>query len=560
MMAAKVYFVNSPKWTTVKAYLWTNGDEMAWPGQTMTKETGLHCTKGDVYSVEAGSYKYIIFSNNGSPQTSDLTLDSARPYWYNEMPYASIEEIERDVPVTPVGVPDESEDVILQGFYWDSNETSAKYGCTKWSKLTPQVEEDHWGECFTMVWLPPSSNSTGGLGYHPTALGSFNNSALGTQGTLTTLITKLHDNHIKVIADIVINHIGNRSSWCDFAAQSFGQYGVFNPQDTWICSTDEVNTDSRAGSCKGFAKGNPDDGYGSEANYTGARDWDHKNAEVQSMCKAYLKYLLNSMNYDGFRYDYCKGFNMSHIKDYNQASKPYFSVLEYWDGDKNTLKTRIDNTGKNTMTFDFAAKYSVFRDGIYKKNYNKLKGEGLRSLGYSKYAVMFIDNHDTFARSENEDVAGKKDGSSINDKDLMMRCNAYLLSMPGIPCVFYPHWVTYKTEITAMAKARRAARIHSESQVSEEAGNGYYKATITGKGGGSVVLYLGSAASQAAPSGYTTAIKGDTYAMYYKNGAGTGWEAIQEVAPQQGRKVLMNGQLFVEHNGAYYDMFGHKQK
>lgn len=111
-----------------------------------------------------------------------------------------------------------------------------------------------------------------------------------------------------------------------------------------------------------------------------------------------------------------------------------------------------------------------------------------------------------------------------------------------------------------MVKARRAARIHSESAVQEESSAAYYKATITGKEGGSVVLYLGTAASEGAPAGYKTAIKGSTYAMYYKEGKGTGWEAVQVETPAQGRKVLLDGQLLVEHNGSYYDMFGKKIK
>ena len=39
-----------------------------------------------------------------------------------------------------------------------------------------------------------------------------------------------------------------------------------------------------------------------------------------------------------------------------------------------------------------------------------------------------------------------------------------------------------------------------------------------------------------------------------------GWEAVQVETPAQGRKVLHDGQLLVEHNGSYYDMFGKKIK
>jgi hypothetical protein len=87
--------------------------------------------------------------------------------------------------------------------------------------------------------------------------------------------------------------------------------------------------------------------------------------------------------------------------------------------------------------------------------------------------------------------------------------------MPGVPCVFYPHWAKYKDAIGKMILARKAAGVHSESQVSDEAGNGYYKATITGKHG-SVRLLLGpNSGYNTTPQGYTLAYKGGNFAMYY---------------------------------------------
>ena len=96
----------------------------------------------------------------------------------------------------------------------------------------------------------------------------------------------------------------------------------------------------------------------------------------------------------------------------------------------------------------------------------------------------------------------------------MLQANAYILYLPGVPCVFYPHWVKYKTEIKKMVLARRSAGIHSESQMTETAGHGYSEATIDGKYG-QVILYLGTSATKAAPEGYLLASKGDGYAMYY---------------------------------------------
>lgn len=414
-------------------------------------------------------------------------------------------------PVTPSdydkAVPDQCEDVMLQAFYWKSNINSG-YGDTKWETLSNLASEI--GNYFDLVWLPPSAQasgiSQGGLGYIPLI---YSNQAclMGKSAALKGLISALHDNGVRVIADIVINHIGNESNNCDgLKTHDFGSYGSYSPTKDWLTRDDE-------GGCG--SNGNYDDGQHTDKNFGSARDWDHKNTNVQAMCRAYLKWMRAEMKYDGWRYDMVGGYHAGHINDYNTASKPYFSVIEYWLGDANVLKQRIDDAGKNTLAFDFAAKYDVFRDGIFNKNYDKCKNGGMRGKGYSKYAVTFIDNHDTFNRgSDNEDVANKRDGSSINDQSLMMRCHVYLLSMPGVPCVFYPHWVKYKSDIQKMITARKKAGIHSESSVEETSGSGWYRATVYGKHG-NVKLMLGSAASDAQPTGYTLVVKGSDYAMYY---------------------------------------------
>ena len=463
----------------------------------------------------------------------------------DDMWYIESSNGDTPTPVTPqdyeTAVPSECEDVMLQGFYWDSQNDNG-YGNTRWTTLTGQASEI--GSYFSLVWLPPSAESTGGLGYI-TRCYSNQNCSLGSQQELQSLISALHAKGVRVIADVVINHCGNRSSWCDFNSVNFGTYGSFSPQSSWVTSDDE-------GGCNTTA--NKDDGQ-HEANYGAARDWDHKNANVQNMCKAYTQWLKNVMLYDGFRYDYCGGFHVSHVDAYNQAAKPYFSVMEYWYGDASHLKSRINDAGKNTLTFDFALKYNTLRDGIYQKSYTKCKNGGLRGKGYSKYAVTFIDNHDTFNRgSDNEDVGNKRDGSSVNDKSLMMRCNAYILSMPGVPCVFYPHWVKYKIEIKKMIDARRAAGVHSESRVEEEAAKDWYRATIYGKHG-NIKLMLGTAAEDEQPEGYTTAVKGADYAMYYVAFP----EGVETVSCQQSTpewKFLQDGHLYIRVGEHVYDVQG----
>ena len=433
-----------------------------------------------------------------------------------------------DEPIKPAhgsSVPGECEDVMLQAFYYDSYRDGApgdvlingtQLGNTKWSTLLNQSGEI--GTYFDLVWLPPSGKSEGGTGYHQTQY-SNQNSDWGKQKDLLEFINRMHTANTKVVADIVINHAGCKSSWCDFYPQNFGEYGTFQPDASWICKTDEVNFNPEAGDWKGKATGTDDGGYNMQDNYASARDWAHADPRVQEMMKAYLKWMKDVIGFDGWRYDYAQGFKGKYIDMYNNAAANYFSVVEFWNGDINNIKSYLNDVNWNTLAFDFGTKYSAIQ-GIADGNYQKCKGSGLLGAGLSKFAVTFVDSHDTYfgcqgGRDNNDEIGGC--GKSMEDynKDRVLGANAFILSMPGVPCVFYPHWAKYKDAIGKMVLARKAAGVHSESQVSDEAGNGYYKATITGHHG-SVRLLLGpNSGYNTTPAGYKLAYKGGNFAMYY---------------------------------------------
>lgn len=471
-------------------------------------------------------------------------------------------------PVYFTSAPEQCPDVMLQAFYWDSY-TDKGYGRTKWIDLKNQAVE--LGQWFDLIWLPPSSKATGGTGYLPIRY-SLLDSDWGTSPNLYSIIGTFHANGARVVADVVANHAAAQSGWCNFATMNFGSYGKYEPTPAWICNTDEMNwTEKRsdAGDCWGSATGAADDGYGPEANYDSGRDWDHTNAEVREMFKAYAQWLRFEVGYDGFRYDYCKGFHNSHINEYNTAGKAYFSVMEYWDGDVNVLQSHLADAGWNTLTFDFATKYTAFNQGIASGNYGGCKGAGLLGAGKSRYAVTFLDSHDSFQRDDNE-FMGKNNSMKYPDK--VLQCNAYLLSMPGIPCIFYPHWVTFKEQLKKMINARYKAGVHSESAVSDEAGNGYYKATVTGTNG-EIRLLLGPNSGYATtPSGYTLAAKGNGWGVYYKMttprgdkcdnrtpiGDRTAIETVEEVRHADCQKVLRDGQLVIVRDGVEYDVTGRK--
>ncbi|MBO4578195.1 MAG: hypothetical protein J5688_05750 [Paludibacteraceae bacterium] len=478
-----------------------------------------------------------------------------------------------DTPITPGysgSAPAKCSDVVFQAFYWDSYKDQG-YGRTKWIDYlngTNGTSAEEIGQWFDLVWLPPMSQATGGTGYLPTNYGGLDTD-WGTKANLIKLITTLHKNGAKVVADIVINHCAARNGWCNFGTYDFGSYGKFTPDGSWICQTDEMNYDSGAGSCKGTATGAADDGYGDEANYGSGRDWDHTNSQVRDMFKAYLKWLRNDIKIDGFRYDYCKGFHNSHINEYNKAAEAYFSVMEMWDGNVNTLMSHLNDAGYNTLTFDFATKYQAFNNGIASNYYEGLKGAGLPGAGKARYAVTFLDSHDSFQRDDNE-FCGL--GNSMKYEGKIQQCYAYLLSMPGVPLVFFPHWVKFKDKIKPMLNARYKTGVHSESAVSDEAGSGYYKATITGTNGEIRLLVGPNSGYSSTPSGYTLAVKGENYGVYYKTTSNRGdknterkdltpvEEVKTDVQPLRGDKFIQNGQLFIRCGEQVFDAMGNKVK
>lgn len=458
-----------------------------------------------------------------------------------------------------IGVPAECEDVMLQAFYWDSY-TSTKYGRTKWIDLLKDTAIIN--ENFDLVWFPPSGGPTGGgVGYSSKQYSS-QDSDWGTKKKLNELIAALHAGNTRVLADIVINHRGNSNSWCTFFSDNFERYGTYQLTQKHICRGDEGFTD-KSSSCYNAAtseRGADDTG----SNFDGARDLDHTSEYVQNWAKGYTQWILDVMNYDGFRYDMTLGFHGRYLSMYNEASRPYLSVSELWDG-IDRQKQHLAETDSNTMIFDFPQKYQL-AEAIVKGSYGKLRKNtnSLRGQNLERYAVTFIDNHDTFEREgygDNQFAGQYCDLSKAGIKDKVMQAHAYILMMPGVPCVFWPHWKRYQSDINELIAVRKRVGIHSESVVSDETTSQYnYSATILGHRG-KVVLRLGSKRSKEVPEGYELAVEGGDRGAYtvfvcmnpqgIETVTGDGLRGI-------GDKFIENGKLYIRVGESIYDVLGNR--
>ena len=408
--------------------------------------------------------------------------------------------------VSAQGWPENYGGVMLQGFFWDS------FSDTQWTRLEKQADE--LATTFDLVWVPQSGNCGGtSMGYDD--LYWFNqNSSFGSEAELRSMIKTFKEKGIGTIADVVINHRKNVSNWVDFPKETY------NGVTYEMTSTDIVSNDDK-GETKKWANQN---GYSLSANtdtgegWDGMRDLDHKSENVQKNVKAYLKFLLEDLGYTGFRYDMVKGYSASFTKMYNEDAKPQFSVGECWDG-SDKIKNWIDGTEKTSAAFDFQFRYTV-RNAINNNDWTYLNKQNdgnwplvsnnYNSGSYRQWAVTFVENHDTEKRSNAAQDPIKKD---------TLAANAYLLAMPGTPCVFLTHWKAYKQDIANMVAVRKAVGITNISKPTTLApSKDYYAVQVTGTNG-KLLCVVGSKPDKYEPNStdWKKVLSGYHY-VYYVSG------------------------------------------
>lgn len=379
--------------------------------------------------------------------------------------------------------------VMMQGFHW-----------TSWQKAP------WWGELrgrageigaagVDLVWLPPPQDSLSPEGYMPRRLQSLD-SSYGTAAQLAAALRALHGSGVRAIADVVVNHRVGVKDWADFDLPAWGPDSV--------CSDDEW----------GKGQGARDTGKGFHA----ARDIDHTKKYVRDSLKAWLA-SLKEAGFDGWRYDYARGIAPQYFLEYDRASGSAFSVAEIWDDfDPNNADAHrqascdwMDAAGGEIKVFDFTTK-GVLQQAMLGGEYWRLADKDGRPAGligwWPANAVTFLDNHDT-GPSPSGSVQGR---AWPFPSDKVEAGYAYLLTHPGIPCIYWPHFFDWglKDKLTALIKIRRAAGLTASSSVSiARAENGLYAAFVDGK----VAMKLGDRAWSPG-AGWRLAASGPAYAVW----------------------------------------------
>lgn len=392
-------------------------------------------------------------------------------------------------------------EILCQGFNWESHKSG------RWYLELEEKAEQLASLGFTVIWLPPPTESVSPEGYMPRDLYNLN-SRYGTIDELKSVVKKFHKVGIKVLGDAVLNHR---------CAHSKNQNGI------WNMFGGRLNWDDRAVVADDphfQGRGNKSSGE----HFHAAPNIDHSQDFVRKDIKEWLCWLRKDIEYDGWRLDFVRGFWGGYVKDYIEATEPYFSVGEFWDSlsytygemDYNQDSHRqriidwINATGGMAGAFDVTTK-GILHSVLERCEYWRLsdpKGKPPGVVGWwPSRAVTFIENHDTGSTQGHWRFPGGKE----------MQGYAYILTHPGTPAVFYDHIFShYHSEIAALLSIRKRKKIHCRSTLKiVKAERDVYAAVIDNK----LAMKIGPGHYEppSGPQQWTVAIEGKDYKV---------WEAL----------------------------------
>eukprot|EP01018_Ginkgo_biloba_P014794 Gb_30449 [translate_table: standard] len=333
--------------------------------------------------------------------------------------------------------------VMLQGFNWESKKSAS------WYDVLERMVKDVAEAGITDVWFPPPSHSVSddgnpflsaagfhlmalGMGYMPGRLYDLNSSKYGSEEKLRQVLDVYHQNGIRCIGDIVINHRcgekqDDKGMWCIFEGGTpddrldWGAWAIPVKDKPYPCGSGQV------------------DKWG---DFEGAPDIDHTNTRVQSELSDWMNWLKTDIGFDGWRLDFARGYPGSALSVYLHKTQPEFAVGEVWDGmdkgqdgkpaynqdaHRQKLVDWVHSTEDTCTAFDFTTK-GILQEAVLGELW-RLRDSNSRPSGMIGYwpekAVTFVDNHDT----------GSTQKIWPFPSDKIMQGYAYILTHPGIPSI-----------------------------------------------------------------------------------------------------------------------------
>ncbi len=329
--------------------------------------------------------------------------------------------------------------VLMQAFYWECPRVEGKE-FEWWNHVAAKLPELA-SAGVTALWLPPASKAANidgmSMGYDVYDyydLGKYDQKGsvktwFGSEEELRSLIAAAHDKGMRVYADLVLNHnngadrkeynpILQKERWTLFKPAS----GLFTRD--WTCFNPSPYPELN------------------KAVFGDMPDLCHINPRVSMNILNHAKWLVEEIGYDGFRYDFVKGFGAwivraIHDRTYRRNGErvDIFGVGECWAGD-DYIDIWLDSVNNWTEhrvgAFDFPLRYRL-KDLCDTWGFSllTLTQGGVLAKERPFEAVTFVDNHD-FRGGDFPEI--------VNDK---MLAYAYILTHEGYPCIYWKDWFNY---------------------------------------------------------------------------------------------------------------------
>ncbi len=345
--------------------------------------------------------------------------------------------------------------VILQSFY--VNCPSVENQAFNWWNVISAKIPSLSKIGFTALWLPPankaaSNRSMGYDTYDYYDLGDVHQKGsvktwFGSKDELISLIDISHSNNLQVYADLILHQNSGADGQEVNPIDGVTRWTKFNPLSGKFPRT---YLDFQPSVYETIGGLDPIS-FGEMPNLC------HRNPEVYTQLLEYSRWLLQTIGFDGFRYDCVRGYGAWMVRAIqelrtvkNNLSFSPFGVGECWEGDYTIMEwmNEVNSWSDNPCAaFDFPLRGRL-KDlcNMYGFSLQTLVQPGTLLYDNAALAVTFVENHDVAISDP-----------IINDK---MLAYSFILTHEGYPCVCWQDYYNWdlaqennKSGIAALVEA-----------------------------------------------------------------------------------------------------------
>lgn len=375
----------------------------SWPGADLQ----VFNANWKTYEFENYTSLKIIFSENGSNQSSQAGHNASHAgyWWYYNNSFTDENPVEDIEPVDPGDheVPAGFDGNIFHAFDWKLSDITSKlddikaagYQMIQTSPLqAPKDYSSSWQDTRGQWWklYQPLSFS----------VSPSNRTWIGGTSELQALTTAAHNKGMRILVDVVANHMGSTGSWNNipYDIRQYEQDIYDNRETTFHTESSYISDDSRRLNTQGHMGELPDLNTG--------------NATVQNRVYSYLKELVDD-GVDGFRFDAAKHIEIPE-DDSSFASQFWVNTaVKVTNYAKNSLNKDLFSYGEILTRVGGNGKMSDYLNYLPAVTDNEAGNRILAAIEKNDVGGAASDSYPTGLHAENTVLWGESHDTYLND-------------------------------------------------------------------------------------------------------------------------------------------------